>query len=489
VALVVALAAAAVLVLAVGGRAERRQDTGSTLLATWVDRDGNGVLERGPGEPLRERTELAPARRPVRTLATFAQITDAHVRDEESPARLPVLDRLGPPYETTFRPQEALSPQVLAGAVAAVDRLHPDAVAVTGDLADNAQANELDQALAVLRGGRVDPDSGRRGYDGVQAATNPDPFFYRPGVDAPRHPGLLAAAERPFRSPGLTAPWYPAVGNHDVLTQGIVPPTPRIARAATGSQRIAELDPDITLPRSQREPSPAVVDRLLAGGLGRRVRTPPDPRRRPLAAAEVMARLERAARTPASGVPDRLDYAFDIGARVRAIVLDTARREAGSGGALDPPQIAWLRAELARAGDRYVVVFSHHPLARSTGGPAALQLLARDPRVLAAISGHLHRNRIAPLRARRGGLWLVETASLADFPQQARAFRVVETAGGGVALETWMLDTVANPLTPVARGLAYVDAQGGRPAGDRGRRGDRNARLELGRRARAALGR
>jgi len=47
---------------------------------------------------------------------------------------------------------------------------------------------------------------------------------------------------------------------------------------------------------------------------------------------------------------------------------------------------------------------------------------------------------------------LVGTASLADFPQQARAFRVVETAGGGVALETWMLDTVG-PLTSVARRL------------------------------------
>jgi 3',5'-cyclic AMP phosphodiesterase CpdA len=477
-----AVAVAAALAIAAGGRAGRAPETGSTLTATWVDEDGNGVLERGPGEPLRNRTELGPARRPVRTLATFAQITDAHVRDEESPGRLPVLDRLGPPFDDSFRPQEALSPQVLAGAVAAVDRLRPQAVAVTGDLADSAQANEFDQALAVLRGGRVDPDSGRGGYDGAQRATNPDPFFYRPGVDAPRRPGLLARAERSFRSPGLRAPWYPTIGNHDLLTQGVVAPSPRIVRAATGSRALAELDPDLPLPRSSRQLSPTLVDRLLGEGIGRTVRVPPDGRRRPLTAAEVLARLGRTGHTRPASPEERLDYVFDIGPRVRGIVLDTARRDAGAGGVLDSGQLAWLRSQLTSAGRRYLIVFSHHPLARSEGGRAALDALERDPRVLAAVSGHRHRNAITPLRARAGGLWLVETASLADFPQQARAFRVVETRDGGVAVETWMLDTVGNPLAGVARGLAYLDAQGGRPAGDRGERLDRNVRLELGHR-------
>ena len=96
---------------------------------------------------------------------------------------------------------------------------------------------------------------------------------------------------------------------------------------------------------------------------------------------------------------------------------------------------------------------------------------------MAAIAGHRHRNAITPRRS--GPYWLVETASLADFPQQARFFRLVRTAGGGVALETWMVDHDGAGLAGIARELAFLDAQGGRPRDYPGRREDRNARLRL----------
>ena len=53
----------------------------STLEVTYVDADGNGALERGPGEPLIDSTALAPRARLGWVLATLAQISDAHVRD------------------------------------------------------------------------------------------------------------------------------------------------------------------------------------------------------------------------------------------------------------------------------------------------------------------------------------------------------------------------------------------------------------------------
>jgi metallophosphoesterase (TIGR03767 family) len=469
-------AALAVAALVAGCGSSGSGGADSTLHATWGDPHQSGVLERAKGEPFVDRTVLAPRSKPVKQLALFAQFTDAHVRDEESPARVPFLDRYGGAFSSTFRPQEALSPQVLVATVRAIDALHPQAVVETGDLIDNDQQNELDQALAVLRSGRVDPDSGARGYSGVQSASDADPLFYRPDVDAPRHPGLLAAAERPFHSPGLDAPWYPVVGNHDLLVQGEVPPTPALDAVATGSRRVVSL-PSYVRPSSVDEGSaPQEVASLLAGGLpGRTVHTAPDPRRRLLQPAQLLERLRAASRAGGSG--PLLDYSFNIGPSVRAIVLDTVSRVQGSGGVFTTAQAAWLRAQLAAAGQRYVVVFSHQSLTSFPQGAGALALLDRDPHVVAAIAGNSHKSRIEPRRSAAGGYWLITTSSLADYPQQARAFRLVRTADGRVALETWMIDHDNGNMAGISRELSYLDVQGGRPNGFAGTPLDRNARL------------
>lgn len=471
----VALVGLAALAAGCGGAST--SSSTSTLQARWLDPDRTGVLERGPGEPLADRTELAPRSRVVKQLALFAQFTDAHVRDEESPARVPFLDRYGNPFTSTFRPQEALTPQVLAATVRAINTLRPQAVIEGGDLVDNDQLDEYDQALAVLRGGSVSPDSGARGYDGVQVSSNPDPLYYRPGVDSPTHRGLLAAAERAFQSPGLHAPWYPVVGNHDLLVQGEVAPTPAIDAVATGDRRLVQLDPSVQVPQGAEQLAPQAVDALLAGGLpGRTARTPADPRRRLLSPAQAIARLRSASRHGAGTAP-LLDYSFDIGPSLRAIVLDATERDRGSGGTLSPAQLTWLDGELRRAGRRYVVVISHQPLDSFPQGERALSIMDRYPRVVAAIAGHTHKNRIEPRRTAAGGYWLITTSSLADYPQQARAFRLVQTADGRVALETWMIDHDDGNMAGISRELSYLDVQGGRPGDFAGSRLDRNVRL------------
>ncbi len=464
-----AAALACVLALAAAGCDEEAADppAGATTEATLVDRDGDGTLEPGPGEPLPDGG---------RVLGAVAQVTDAHVRDEESPARLPVLDRLGEPVESAFRPHESLSAHVLAATVRSLNRLELDGVVVSGDVVDSAQANEVEQALAVLDGGRVRPDSGRRGYDGIQDASNPDPLIYRPDLDAPRHPGLLDRAQQPFASPGLRAPWHPALGNHDLLVAGLIEPDARLRRAAAGRRAVVALPPDVDPETLDRE---AAIDAIIDGRLGRTQDVPADPRRRHVTPEELSARLARsgAGRTAreAARAGGRLDYAFDAGPRLRGIVLDTVAREGPSGGVLEDGQRAWLQDELARAGGRRVLVFSHHPLEDTAGGDAVLELIEATPAVAAVVSGHTHRHRIR----RPGRVWRISTAAVVDFPQQARVLRLVRTRDGSEALETFVVDHDGDAEAGVARELAFLDAQGGRPQGYAGARTDRNRRLPL----------
>jgi hypothetical protein len=446
--------------------------TGSTLASTWIDPGGTGALSPGPGERLLPRTELGPARAGDGVIATLAHVTDAHVLDASSPARVPFLDRLGAPFESTFRPQETLTAQVLAGAARSIRVLRPDAVIQGGDLIDNDQRNELTWALAALRGGVVRP--GR--YYGVQLASDPDAFYYRPDLDAPQHPGLLSRCARAFVSVGVGAPVYPALGDHDILVAGEIVPTGETRALAVGNQALWELPPGLSLPPGTAltaggspdgPPLPGLVDGFLARALaGPTVRVPASAGRVEMDPLEVIGRLGHPGET--------LDYSADIGPELRLIVLDLARRGGGSGGLVRPDQPGWLASQLVNAGDRWVIVVSHQPLAGSEGGESILALLDAHPRVISALSGHTHRNSIEP----RGRYWLISTASLIDYPQQARALRVVRTAGGGVALQTWMLDHAApGNLGTISRQLAYLDAQGGRPQGFAGGRLDRNVTL------------
>jgi 3',5'-cyclic AMP phosphodiesterase CpdA len=464
--------------------------SGSTLDSTWSDPVGDGQLRIGRGEPLLQRAELGVPAPPVATLATLAHVTDSHVLDASSPARVTFLDRLGPPFQSTFRPQETLTAQVLSGAGKAIRSLSPQLAIQGGDLIDNDQSNELEHALAVLRGGLVDPGSGRLGYYGVQLASDTDPFYYRPAVDAPRYPRLLRDAIRRFESRGVGAPVYPVLGDHDALVAGTLLPTALTHALAIGDRALWDLPHGLTVPARLRSaqtlapdgpPDPGAVDELLTQALrGPIVRVPPDPARRELAFAEVVSRLQ-AAGGPATAIRAgaRLDYVVDVGSRLRVVVLDIVRRDGGSGGAIDPSQPAWLQRRLTDAGDRWVIVVTHQPIASSVGGARLLSVMDRAPRVIAALNGHIHRNEIRPRWTAAGGYWLITTASLIDYPQQARALTIEATRDGAVAIRTWMLDHVGEPLGlgRISRQLAYLDAQGGRPQGFAGTHTDRNAIL------------
>ncbi|HEV3379071.1 MAG TPA: hypothetical protein VG126_17490, partial [Thermoleophilaceae bacterium] len=366
-----------------------------------------------------------------RTLAYFAHVTDPHIADEASPARHERLVGRKPMFSGFWRPQEAFILHVLDQTVRAINRERisrlPSAggpaplefALVTGDLADNAQVNEVRWGVRVLDGGRVDPFSGRRisranpcrAPRAVKRRLNRAVARRRyAGVGAARRyvgrwPGALHRAQRPFVAEGLAVPWFSVRGNHDALPQGFYGPNVVHPRSApTGCRKVM----------SRRASAAAAADpwAALRRVLPRATFVPPDPRRRFLRSAAEFRRLHgKADQAHGFGLTPpvqrrrsrghALYYSFSPRPGVRFIGLDTTVDAGGDAGNIDHPQYLWLSRELRRARkrDELVVVYAHHPL-EMMDNPAHDELAGSfdpDPRDSRPV--HLGRTGPASLRA------------------------------------------------------------------------------------------
>ena len=436
-----------------------------------------------------------------RVLGALWHLSDMHVCDVESPARLVHLDRFGdadsPVAEDlghigTYRPQEILAVHVAIAMVRTVNRRtigpvtgHPiDAVLVTGDLVDNAQMNELSWLAGILFGGPVVAKSGspehstwvgsRQGHPWDVRYWHPDGAPRGEPIDLPTRsfgypviPGLVTAAHAPVHSPGLDLPVLAVHGNHDGLLQGTVPASDELRALATGDRLAIGLAPEqdpLEIADALREVGPA---RYIHSDTTPWHAVPADPARALLAVTEFAEQLtHRGGMSAPSGAPRGVDrtntWVADCG-ELRVIGLDTVNPHGGWQGSIDVDQLTWLVAELDRSRDRPVVIATHHPSPTLTNdyapansprrvlGPELCEVLLDAHNVIAWMAGHIHAH--AALWHGRAlpdgedpdhGFWEFTTGSLIDWPQQGRIVEFIREDG-----RIWIVSTVVDHDAPI----------------------------------------
>ncbi|GAB4306281.1 MAG: hypothetical protein Kow0090_21530 [Myxococcota bacterium] len=442
---------------------------------------GLGEYEFGEGEAHILKKDLVPDYDETeaegrKSITMFFHATDIHITDDEAPIRIAKMDNTG--VGGAIRPQDSYSTH---GLDALIRTLKPfsdngwlDFFLSTGDATDSALNTELVMFVDVM--------NGKKGF-------NPDT-----GEDDDPVPGPDNDSKDPFDALGLDIPWYWVYGNHDVLIVGNSPPTEKSSEKATGTKAASgtrdwRRNGDVTT-----GDVPSDENRWV-GDFGTIAKTliesaeKPGPKGHGLGEENRENEVYHYVAEPVAGIP------------IVLIVMALPDMTGGAEGVLfqkDIDDFLVPELEKVQAEGKLAIVASHFPsykldtraglagddLPGAVPGDALVETLNSYPNVIAYIAGHTHTNTILAHPAPEGkgeeyGYWEIVTASLLDFPQQARFVEIVYNGDGTGSIFLTLLD-YASPegsLAEMGRKLAIIDHVTGWSSETLGDIENRNAEL------------
>jgi metallophosphoesterase (TIGR03768 family) len=218
-----------------------------------------------------------------------------------------------------------------------------------------------------------------------------------------------------------------------------------------------------------------------------------DPDRRSLSTEEWLGEFFNTTSEPQGHGFNRTDasagfacYSFEPKADIpiKVIVLDDTLKNSDPAinsyelASLDEKRYNWLVSELdaGQAEGKLMIISAHIPIRNEPPGPSRLwstlspaseqTLVARlhtYPNLILWMSGHTHQNTVTAMPSPDPihpelGFWVVETASLRDFPQQFRTFDIVRNSDNTISVFTTDVDPAVRSRSLAETSRSYAVA-------------------------------
>ncbi len=224
-------------------------------------------------------------------------------------------------------------------------------------------------------------------------------------------------------------PWVQAIGNHDVLALGNIPPDT--------AEKVSDLDfvdkGQFITEHFTRTHAPTL---LAFGSAAMGFDFGPEYNGDP---GSVRGFYAFSPLAPLRNASEEL-----VQPGIRFYVLDSTHPDGSALGYLDEDQRSWLAADLGEHPDSLAIVVSHHRVNDiEHGRDDFVAILYDHPQVIAVVSGHDHFNRIRSFAVSGTpdkGFWNIQTASLIDFPQEARIFEIRNNGDGTGSIFTYVFN-------------------------------------------------